>query len=759
MIYRSHETEKTDWTELFNACRTAVRAPSGIRLAEYLLPSLVAFLVCFGNGRDRKLFLEEVEAALRNEKESHQMPPADLRKAISTLFLTLETLNVWANWNTRPDKRTSRSETKSLAGEALERSKWLLLDPSKRIKDSISEIMFQSRARAAASVNLHACALRFFELAAREKNAKKTHDADFTIDPTVSQASGKIINMHDFKATLMALGDFETLSSLDETDLLGNSLNKCFDTIREKEGLQDWSGALRAYERAIQLYPNEDSLRSGSLRCLLELGHYESLLRQAKADNKSDSKPLEVEALCRLGRWESIDELVVTDSATKGIVEPLEMYQLSMGKLMSAFHKKDHKAANSSIRDARNAVMESLSSTARESYSRAYNDVVRLQIVREMEDVAEVLCSDDTGCFGKSVSSFSWDRRLELMSTAGSSEAIRGRIGLSRLLQDKELETRHLVRLGTIARKLHSPSIAASCLSHAESLVGSLPVEKGAEMKQHLRLEIAKLKHSTGESTAALRILGKEQLCRAVDKEGLPEDGNLISSVRCELKATRWVVEGGLKESDEIIPRFENIVDMAPKFSKGMSNIPLCADSNLTLLFRRCLGHFHFAKYIDSLLTARVSALQGKLTDTVAPNLSEDSGHKRALQHDSVCQNHLLRATKLYVSTLRLDTKLHKYVYEALPRLLSLWFEFTSIPSSPQISEKPKRSSFRLTQSSKEGTTDRRKIRLTRRSWLSLIFSFLQRRHSTRNNLNLTTTLFLLSSKSLHKHFTPHCRR
>jgi len=43
---------------------------------------------------------------------------------------------------------------------------------------------------------------------------------------------------------------------------------------------------------------------------------------------------------------------------------------------------------------------------------------------------------------------------------------------------------------------------------------------------------------------------------------------------------------------------------------------------------------------------------------------------------DKTCQGYLLRSIKHYAEALSLDTK---HVYQALPRLLSLWFDFTSI--------------------------------------------------------------------------------
>ena len=48
MIERSHKNNRSPWEALFNACRSAIRSPAGLSVAEFLFPSLVVDLLCFG---------------------------------------------------------------------------------------------------------------------------------------------------------------------------------------------------------------------------------------------------------------------------------------------------------------------------------------------------------------------------------------------------------------------------------------------------------------------------------------------------------------------------------------------------------------------------------------------------------------------------------------------------------------------------------------------------------------------------------------
>lgn len=95
-------------------------------------------------------------------------------------------------------------------------------------------------------------------------------------------------------------------------------------------------------------------------------------------------------------------------------------------------------------------------------------------------------------------------------------------------------------------------------------------------------------------------------------------------------------------------------------------------------------GHLEFAKYVDSIIQSRTSALTASLPQPHsptridgAPNLSE------SIARDSRCQMYIALAMEHYDKALRLSSK---HVYQTLPRLLSLYFEFMAIPTPPENS-------------------------------------------------------------------------
>ena len=72
-----------------------------------------------------------------------------------------------------------------------------------------------------------------------------------------------------------------------------------------------------------------------------------------------------------------------------------------------------------------------------------------------------------------------------------------------------------------------------------------------------------------------------------------------------------------------------------------------------------CEAHFHYAKFLDSLFESRLSS-------------SDDRA--KAIGKSEVCQEYLIGSIQHYAMALQLG---QKHVYQALPRMLAMWLEFT----------------------------------------------------------------------------------
>lgn len=618
MVHRSHNTKQNRWSDLFYACRTAVRTQAGLGVAEFLLPMLVLDRLCFGNGHDEQTLLREIKDALtfdtKGKSANTRMNKTDRQKAASVVFNVIDLLQSWSETETeqRHSKNMRRTES---AGQrnpmALSGDDWPQDESVMRIDDMIKEISLDFRATAASSVGMHAYSLRLIEMSARARISHDVFDANppSNANKIRSRAAGSCpeSQLSFMKDVLASLNDYETMAALGQDDFWSSPIARAHDSIRRNESLGNWEAAMQDYERAQQLNADNPALQLGALRCLLELGHFESALHQVngilrkdhhesgnEVCGRSDTVPVAVEAAWRLGRWDTLAELVEHNSDL--VQDCQNPYQICLGEVMLNAHLKKLPMLEASINKARCVLLEGLSSVSRESYSRAYNHVVRLQALREIEDVADSICSKHPISLGEMVAepSFSWGVRLDLVSAAGTSTIINTRLALARLSHDHSYEGSLFLTTGKRARKRGLFGIAANSFAQSEAALTSLTVERRAVLTTALRLQFAKLKHDCGESSIALRMLGQEDfetmaslkgseleawsMNRLLGKLGTVQNGMSEKQmkdvfVRSSLQSTRWMMEGGLKGGGEIMARFKIIHNAAPKWEKGKNTL------------------------------------------------------------------------------------------------------------------------------------------------------------------------------------------
>lgn len=712
MIYRSKSRSDSDWCNLLHACRLALRTQSGLGIAEFLLPIIVLDSICSGTTEDEACVINEMKDALLfcdNGDSLSAMNRNERQKAVSTVFSVIGTLRYWSERDTEDRHRGNGSIPDENYGKT---GGWPADEAIMRIDDVLRKLPLDLQARAAAEAGMHARSLRLLEMASRESLVDTVFDkaARRGVISTRSLSSGSCDkNSIDlFKDNLVTLGEYETIAALSEENLDASAISKALDGIRQKESSKDWSGALQDYERAHHLLndPEEGiSLMQGTLNCLLELGQFESVLRQVKGSSisfggkQSDSLvPFAVEASWRLGRWDILKELVDEKNSTvidNGLLP--HNVQVEVGQAMLAINEKNASSARTAIDRAREAVMAPLATTARESYSRAYSHIVKLHSLREIEDAVPIICNaaneNDLATFVADCGG--WKRRMDVADPSYTMDLAQSRLALARIVGNHGLEAELFLSIGRRARKDQQYSIAASALAQAEASFDIATKSPTLNAQRcALIIEQAKLKHETGESSASLRLLNMDDIELMLELDDasreneilrrvcamLPRDAELGMSKdsaaevfrKSALLSTKWMIEGGVKDCSRVIQRFTTIHKVAERWEKG---------------------HFQFAKYIESVLELRVEALHRK---SRSQSSTVEDMRQTCLEQDRACQKYLQQAVKHFVKALVLDLK---HLFQALPRLLSLWFEFSALsmdgtsswrlPDQTQVSQAP----------------------------------------------------------------------
>jgi serine/threonine-protein kinase ATR len=688
MVHRSHERKKSKWSELFYACRGALRTQAGLGVAELLLPILVLDCLCYGNGHDEKVLLNEiVRPLIFDNTDSSRMNRTERQKAVNIVFNMIDLFQLWSETETENRHKKSRRnlfvEVSNKQGMTMNIDEWPIEESVMRIDDMIKEISYEFRSNAAANVGMFAYALRLQEMNSRSLAASDVFDgtSNTTTSQYKSRAGGKCPpeQLNFMKDVLAKLDDFESLIALGEDDFWSNPDTRLQDSIRRNESLGNWQAALNDYDQ-LTTVGSIGQRQLGSLRCLLSLGHFESVLHQVNGILKHDeinedetivdinqAIPIAVEAAWRLGKWDKIESLIelgMNKNKPYQATSCRDAYQICLGSIMMHANTRNLTELHTSLRQARRVIVDDLSSVSRESYTRAYNAIVNLHAIREVEDVAEFLCSKNSGSTFEEIVSernLAWESRLDLVSPAEAVDVINTRIALARLASDRAYESSMFLNMGSRARKSGFHGIAANALAQAEFVLSDAYSSKDASlMSGKLQYQFAKLKHDCGESSVALRILepkaggsfgfnAKNEISErgfSIDcNKSIQEGQKKINDVflRSLLQSTRWMIEGGLKGCNEIMSQFKNIHNESPRWEKG---------------------HFHYAKYIDSVLRTRVMELEKRSIERYSGS-DEDLLRSRVISSDRTCQKYVLVAMKHYAHALSLDMK---HLYHALPR-------------------------------------------------------------------------------------------
>uniref|UniRef100_A0A5S6QLG6 Serine/threonine-protein kinase TOR n=1 Tax=Trichuris muris TaxID=70415 RepID=A0A5S6QLG6_TRIMR len=155
------------------------------------------------------------------------------------------------------------------------------------------------------------------------------------------------------------------------------------------EKLHDWEKALEAYEKKQELHPKDMDITLGRMRCLEALGEWGKLNDIVK-ENWSTCEPRYKRTVARiaasaawgLGQWDPMRDYVsvMNHSSVDGC-----FYQAVL-----AVEKGNFSDAHSCIDTARDLIDTELTAMVSESYNRAYETMVTVQMLSELEEAIEV---------------------------------------------------------------------------------------------------------------------------------------------------------------------------------------------------------------------------------------------------------------------------------------------------------------------------------------------------------------------------------
>jgi len=489
----------------------------------------------------------------------------------------------------------------------------------------------------------------------------------------------------------------EIYGGLDEPDGLLGLAN-----LRKSSSLQDqliinekagnWAEVLTLCEQALHMEPTSVHRQSDVLNCLLNMCHLQAMI--AHVDGLVHNIPQYKKTWCmqgvraawRLGRRDLMDEYLT--GADQGLVfsgsENNASFDMDLAKIFKAMMNKDQFLVAEQIFQSKQALLVPLAAAGMDSYMRAYPYVVKLHMLRELEDFNSLL--GDKSFIDKSFSADDpkflklakdWENRLRctqpslwtrepllaLRRMVFSQSHMHAQVGNSWL---------HYAKLCRLAGHYETAHLAI--LEADASGAPDAHIEKAKYLWNIWKFDsaIAELQQTLLNMPA--EILGSAVLSSLCSLSlALPNPPISATQASKEnpdvsktlLLYTRWIHYTGQKQSADIKSLYSRVTELRPKWEKGF---------------------FCMAKFVDDLLIdARKRQEDDKFACKVGPvsSSSSNSVSRATEEKEKPWWESLMGVLLCYAKALHRG---HKNLFQALPRMLTLWFEFGSIYTQDESS-------------------------------------------------------------------------
>jgi serine/threonine-protein kinase ATR len=652
-----------------------------------------------------------------------------------TIFSTLDQLNEWI-WSDEKKKLALHSSSNKTSITPSGASIDMEDQEKENLEEFIKDIPTRSLSNAAYNIKAHARAIQYFEIFLRQQDYSASKSDQKNLKTSIAKEGTEEIMCGPVHLGLIAQNATylqQLYSSVDETDALTGlatlrrvwevssmnarvankrtskrmAITQLMHRIVDHEQLAQWEDALACYEQAIQevqsfhrsyierscdepnanyevqqdegesfIDPQFDfeldpltlkpNLYSGSIQCLIQLGRLESALQQIhgmvtqEPNFASSLYPYALECSWRLSRWDLLSDLLSSDKQNSFLLQNAvnrldnmdssaslenchtgllksnwDVSQLMLVRVLQSMHQVQTSNFQKNLHDARLEIMGPLAAASVESYQRVYPFLHKLHFLHEAEQGYLAISRGkiekaDLKKIWKEQSC--WEPRYQLMAT---SLKYRDPILALRRVMYQEANlyqevAKNWLQYAKLARKQGYIRTATSAAMQAEALGN-----------QYATLEKAKLLVSQSKMYDALQLL--EPVARDVrDLELSSNLENARFAAKNLLLTTNWIQASGQRQGKKVIERYQAVIRYDPKWEKG---------------------YFFLAKYYEFLLTS-------ERTSACASNTKSD---ERGLVLDENFHTHLINVMRNYVLSLSFGTK---FLFQSLPRLLTLWFEY-----------------------------------------------------------------------------------
>jgi serine/threonine-protein kinase ATR len=395
-----------------------------------------------------------------------------------------------------------------------------------------------------------------------------------------------------------------------------------------------WTAVQSWYELRLTEEPSDIDVQLNLLTSLKESGQFDALLSQIAALQSSEAtatmaRPFAVEASWVTGKWDKLTEYLANikdDSHAE--------FNIGVGAVLQAMHRKDFDQSKVLLNDLRCNIARSMSVTTTASLQACHEVMLKFHILTEVELIGQRADDEDRLALLKSL-----NQRLEVIGAFLPHKQYllglrRAAMQLSRHEYSKLDLSSAWLTSARLARKGDFTHQAFNAVLHASQL--------GDESAT---IEHSRLLWREGSHRKAIQSLEGAIEANAFRSHNYinPDDviqQNLLTA-KAHLLLAKWVDRAGQTQSDAIISRYKKAVEFHSRWEKG---------------------HYYLGKHYNKLLESEKIKPPAKQAQTYI------TGETAKL----VIEN--------YLRSLAFGAK---YIFQTLPRILTLWLDLGNIVDEP----------------------------------------------------------------------------
>ncbi|SPB42357.1 unnamed protein product [Aspergillus niger] len=406
-----------------------------------------------------------------------------------------------------------------------------------------------------------------------------------------------------------------------------------------------WATAQSWYELQLEKEPNNSEAQWNLLACLKESGQQDAILTRFEIlkANSSSRKflPFAVEATWITSNWGKLNEYLQQLSQL-GRGE----FNIEIGLALNAFRHGKYTEFWEHMEALRLSVAKSLTANSVVSLQSCHDSILKLHTLHEVESIARAKIKDCGSSDSRSKLPDILDRRLDILGGYISDKQYllglrRATMELTNEFTDSDIAAAWLTS-ARLSRKSNFTNQAYQSMLHAARLNDRSATIEHARLlwkDGHHRKAIQTLEGAiaanefSSETTSS-----QERTSSLITNNG--EHQNLLLA-RAHLLLAKWTDRAGQTQSDAIVQRYREAIKLHPRWEKA---------------------HYYLGKHYNKILDLEKAKPLGREAQIYL------SGE----------------ASKLVVDNyLRSLAHGNKYVFQSLPKILTLWLEHASTVDQP----------------------------------------------------------------------------